>query len=71
MHYKTPSLTIKELAPVDEFLERKANVVREPTNTLTLTPVKARPAVQIVVLNLPPQEAAPEPARTPGKAPAK
>jgi L-ascorbate metabolism protein UlaG (beta-lactamase superfamily) len=51
MHYRTPPLTIKELAPVDEFLERKANVRREPTNTLTLTPVKARPAVQIVVLN--------------------
>jgi L-ascorbate metabolism protein UlaG (beta-lactamase superfamily) len=51
MHYKTPPLTIKELAPVDEFLEQKANVTHEPTNTLTLTPVKARPAVQIVVLN--------------------
>ncbi|HVZ74162.1 MAG TPA: MBL fold metallo-hydrolase [Polyangia bacterium] len=51
MHYKTDALTIKELATVDEFLERKANVRREPTNTLTLTPVKARPAVQIVVLN--------------------
>jgi L-ascorbate metabolism protein UlaG (beta-lactamase superfamily) len=51
MHYKTPPLTIKELQPVDEFLERKANVRYEPTNTLTLTPVKARPAVQIVVLN--------------------
>jgi L-ascorbate metabolism protein UlaG (beta-lactamase superfamily) len=51
MHYKTPSLTIKELQPIDEFLERKANVVHEPTNTLTLTPVKQRPAVQIVVLN--------------------
>ena len=51
MHYRTPPLTIKELQPVDEFLERKANVVHEPTNTLTLTPVKQRPAVQIVVLN--------------------
>ena len=51
MHYRTPPLTIKELEPVDEFLERKANVRHEPTNTLTLTPVKARPAVQIVVLN--------------------
>jgi hypothetical protein len=51
MHYKTPVLTIKELEPVDEFLEHKANVVHEPTNTLTLTPVKARPATQIVVLN--------------------
>jgi L-ascorbate metabolism protein UlaG (beta-lactamase superfamily) len=51
MHYRTPPLTIKELQPVDEFLERKANVRHEPTNTLTLTPVKARPAVQIVVLN--------------------
>jgi L-ascorbate metabolism protein UlaG (beta-lactamase superfamily) len=51
MHYKTPPLTIKELAPVDEFLERKANVRHEPTSSLTLSPVKARPAVQIVVLN--------------------
>jgi L-ascorbate metabolism protein UlaG (beta-lactamase superfamily) len=51
MHYKTPPLTIKELDPVDEFLERKANVRHEPTNTLELTPVKARPATQIVVLN--------------------
>jgi L-ascorbate metabolism protein UlaG (beta-lactamase superfamily) len=51
MHYKTPPLTIKELEPVDEFLERKANVRHEATNTLVLTPVKARPAVQIVVLN--------------------
>jgi L-ascorbate metabolism protein UlaG (beta-lactamase superfamily) len=51
MHYRTPPLTIKELQPVDEFLERKANVIHAPTNTLELTPVKARPAVQIVVLN--------------------
>ncbi|HVR01719.1 MAG TPA: MBL fold metallo-hydrolase [Polyangia bacterium] len=51
MHYRTPPLTIKELEPVDEFLERKANVRHEPTNTLALTPVKARPAVQVVVLN--------------------
>jgi L-ascorbate metabolism protein UlaG (beta-lactamase superfamily) len=51
MHYRTPPLTIKELAPVDEFLEQKANVQHEPTNTLTLTTVKTRPAVQIVVLN--------------------
>ena len=50
MHYKTPPLTIKELDPVDEFLERKANVVHATTNTLSLTPVKERPAVQIVVL---------------------
>jgi L-ascorbate metabolism protein UlaG (beta-lactamase superfamily) len=51
MHYRTPPLTIKELQPIDEFLERKANVVHEPTNTLTLTPVKQRPAAQIVVLS--------------------
>jgi L-ascorbate metabolism protein UlaG (beta-lactamase superfamily) len=51
MHYRTPPLTIKELETVDEFLEHKANVVHEPTNTLTLSPVKARPATQIVVLN--------------------
>jgi L-ascorbate metabolism protein UlaG (beta-lactamase superfamily) len=51
MHYRTAVSTIKELATVDEFLERKANVVHEPTNTLTLTPVKQRPAVQIVVLS--------------------
>jgi L-ascorbate metabolism protein UlaG (beta-lactamase superfamily) len=51
MHYRTAVSTIKELATVDEFLERKANVRHEPTNTITLTPVKARPAVQIVVLS--------------------
>ncbi len=51
MHYRTPPLTIKELEPVDEFLEHKANVRHEPTNTLALTPVKARPAIQVVVLN--------------------
>lgn len=51
MHYKTDVLTIKQLEPVDAFLERKANVKRVDGNTLTLTPVKARPAAEIVVLN--------------------
>jgi L-ascorbate metabolism protein UlaG (beta-lactamase superfamily) len=50
MHYKTAALTIKELEPVDAFLERKANVRHAPTNTLDLTLSKARPAAEIVVL---------------------
>jgi L-ascorbate metabolism protein UlaG (beta-lactamase superfamily) len=50
MHYKTDVLTIKELEPVDAFLERKANIRRPAGNTIDLTPVKARPAVEIVVL---------------------
>jgi L-ascorbate metabolism protein UlaG (beta-lactamase superfamily) len=50
MHYKTDALNIK-LETVDAFLERKANVKRPGTNTLALTPVKARPAVEIVVLD--------------------
>jgi len=51
MHYKTDVSTIKELEGVDAFLERKANVRRPGTNTLVLSPVKARPAVEIVVLS--------------------
>jgi L-ascorbate metabolism protein UlaG (beta-lactamase superfamily) len=50
MHYKTDVSTIKELAGADEFLAGKSNVRREPTNTLTLTTVKARAATEIVVL---------------------
>jgi L-ascorbate metabolism protein UlaG (beta-lactamase superfamily) len=50
MHYKTDVLTIKELEPVDAFLEGKANVRHATSNTLELTPVKRRPAVEIVVL---------------------
>jgi L-ascorbate metabolism protein UlaG (beta-lactamase superfamily) len=50
MHYKTAVLTIKELEPVDAFLENKANVRRATSNTLELTPVKRRPAAEIVVL---------------------
>jgi L-ascorbate metabolism protein UlaG (beta-lactamase superfamily) len=50
MHYKTDVLTIKELEPVDAFLERKANVRHATSNTLELTPVKRRPAAEIVVL---------------------
>jgi L-ascorbate metabolism protein UlaG (beta-lactamase superfamily) len=51
MHYRTDAVTIKELQPVEPFLERKANVKRLPGNTLALTPVKARPAAEIAVLN--------------------
>jgi L-ascorbate metabolism protein UlaG (beta-lactamase superfamily) len=56
MHYKTealaPSKELRPLAPpdpVDAFLERKANVRREAENTVTLSLVKARPAVEIIV----------------------
>jgi L-ascorbate metabolism protein UlaG (beta-lactamase superfamily) len=50
MHYKTEVLTIKELEPADAFLEGKANVRHATTRTLDLTPVKSRPATEIVVL---------------------
>jgi L-ascorbate metabolism protein UlaG (beta-lactamase superfamily) len=51
MHYRTDAVTIKDLQPVEPFLERKANVKRLPGNTLALTPVKARPAAEIAVLS--------------------
>jgi L-ascorbate metabolism protein UlaG (beta-lactamase superfamily) len=51
MHYKTDASTAKDLAPLDAFLERKANVRRETGATVVLTSVKARPATEIVVLN--------------------
>jgi L-ascorbate metabolism protein UlaG (beta-lactamase superfamily) len=45
-----PSST-NELAGVDAFLAGRANVRREPTNTIPLTTLKARPGIEIVVLN--------------------
>jgi L-ascorbate metabolism protein UlaG (beta-lactamase superfamily) len=51
MHYKTDASTTKDLAPLDAFLERKANVRREAGQTVVLTSLKARPATEIVVLN--------------------
>ena len=51
MHYKTDAVTIKELEPVANFLDRKPNVRRETTNTIALSPMmKARAAAEIVVL---------------------
>jgi L-ascorbate metabolism protein UlaG (beta-lactamase superfamily) len=50
MHYKTPASTIKELEPLAPFIDRKTNVRREPTPTIALSPMKARPAAEIVVL---------------------
>jgi L-ascorbate metabolism protein UlaG (beta-lactamase superfamily) len=50
MHYKTDASTIKELEPLAPFLDRKSNVRREPTPTIALSPMKARPAAEIVVL---------------------
>jgi L-ascorbate metabolism protein UlaG (beta-lactamase superfamily) len=50
MHYKTDAVTIKELEPLDDFLEGKSNVRRETAKTIVLSPVKARPAVEIVVM---------------------
>jgi L-ascorbate metabolism protein UlaG (beta-lactamase superfamily) len=50
MHYKTDAVTIKELEPVANFLEGKQNVRRETTNTIALSPMKPRPAAEIVVL---------------------
>jgi L-ascorbate metabolism protein UlaG (beta-lactamase superfamily) len=50
MHYKTDAATQKDLAPLDLFLERKANVRRETQPTIVLTSVKARPATEVVIL---------------------
>lgn len=53
MHYKTDVLVIKELAPVDAFLQGKAQVRRETGNVLSLAPGKnGKPGEpEIVVLN--------------------
>jgi L-ascorbate metabolism protein UlaG (beta-lactamase superfamily) len=50
MHYKTDAVTIKELEPVARFLDRKPHVRRETTQTIALSPMKARPAAEVVVL---------------------
>jgi L-ascorbate metabolism protein UlaG (beta-lactamase superfamily) len=50
MHYKTDAVTIKQLEPVDQFLEGKVAVRREPGRPLPLSPLKARPAAETVVL---------------------
>lgn len=50
MHYKTDASTIKELETPALFLEGKTNVRRETTNTIALSPMKPRPAAEIVVL---------------------
>ena len=50
MHYKSDAPSLKELEPVSLFLEGKANVRRETSRTIMLSPVKARPATEIVVL---------------------
>ncbi len=50
MHYKVEGMTVKDLDPLAPFLEGKANVQRETSRTITLSPVKPRPAADIVVL---------------------
>jgi L-ascorbate metabolism protein UlaG (beta-lactamase superfamily) len=50
MHYKTDAVTIKELEPLALFLDGKRNVRHESSNTIALSPMKARPAAEIVVL---------------------
>jgi L-ascorbate metabolism protein UlaG (beta-lactamase superfamily) len=50
MHYKTEASTIKELEGLTLFLDGKANVRRETSNTIALSPMKPRPAAEIVVL---------------------
>ncbi len=50
MHHRTDVAATKELDPVEPFLERKANVRHPASPTIALTPVKARPATEIVVL---------------------
>jgi len=51
MHYKTDASTIKELEPLALFLDGKRNVRHESSNTIAISPMKARPAAEIVVLN--------------------
>jgi L-ascorbate metabolism protein UlaG (beta-lactamase superfamily) len=50
MHYKTDASTIKELEPAALFLEGKSNVRKETSQTIALSPMKPRPAAEIVVL---------------------
>lgn len=50
MHYRTDVPGTKDLDPLDPFLERKANVHRPTSPTISLTPVKTRPATELVVL---------------------
>jgi len=50
MHYKTDAVTIKELEPLALFLDGKRNVRRETAHTISLSPMKARPAAEILVL---------------------
>lgn len=50
MHYRTPVSTVSQLAPLEGFLEGKANVRRLSGNVLPLTAVKSRPAAEIVVM---------------------
>jgi L-ascorbate metabolism protein UlaG (beta-lactamase superfamily) len=50
MHYRTDASTIRELEPLGLFTEGKSNVRKETTNTIALSPMKPRPAAEIVVL---------------------
>jgi L-ascorbate metabolism protein UlaG (beta-lactamase superfamily) len=50
MHYKTDASTIKELEPLALFVDGKSNVRRETAHTIALSPMKPRPAAEIVVL---------------------
>jgi L-ascorbate metabolism protein UlaG (beta-lactamase superfamily) len=50
MHYKTDAVTIKELEPLALFLDGKSNVRRETARAIALSPMKPRPAAEIVVL---------------------
>ena len=50
MHYKTDAVTIKELEPLELFLEGKVAVRHETARTLPLSPLKARTAAETVVL---------------------
>lgn len=52
MHYKTPSLKIKELAGPETFLEGRTNVVRVDGNTYTVADTKggAQPTEPVIVL---------------------
>src|SRR5262249_17868267 len=51
MHYKTNAVPIKKLEPLTEFLDGKRNVRHETSNRMALSPMKPRPAAEIVILN--------------------
>jgi len=50
MHYKTAAVTIKELAPLDAFLEGRTSVRHESSNRVGVTGLRTKQAAEVVVL---------------------